>query len=71
MLCTIKFEIRFLRYRYNGLKQYIRTPNPKIVELLMNIKAFTGKDIKNVMPEIEKIMTSVAYNRAIMDQDRR
>jgi hypothetical protein len=64
-------EVRFLRDRYNGLKQYIRTPNPKIVELLLNIKAFTGKDIKNVMPEIEKIMTSVAYNRAIMDQDRR
>jgi hypothetical protein len=64
-------EVRFLRDRYNGLKQYIRTPNPKIVELLLNIKAFTGKDIKNVMPEIEKIMTAIVYNRAIMDQDRR
>jgi hypothetical protein len=64
-------EVRFLRDRYNGLKQYIRTPNPKIVELLLNIKAFTGKDIKNVMPEIEKIMTAISYNRAIMDQDRR
>jgi hypothetical protein len=64
-------EVRFLRDRYNGLKQYIRTPNPKIVELLLNIKAFTGKDIKNIMPEIEKIMSTIAYNRAIMNQDRR